>query len=225
VHVEYVRVEPPGVPTAFWRGVGPTHNGFVVEGFIDELAAAAGRDPLDYRRALIRDPRARTVLDLAAQRAQWGKRLPRHEGRGIALMHAFGSYVAQVAHVAVNAEGEVRVRHVACAIDCGTPVNPSTIAAQMEGGIVFGLTAALWGQVTIAGGRVQQGNFGFHDYRLMRMNEAPRIDVDIVPSAAPPGGVGEPGTSVAIPALVNAVHAATGRRIRTLPIGAQLRKH
>jgi isoquinoline 1-oxidoreductase beta subunit len=223
VHVDYVRVEPPGVPTAFWRGVGPTHNGFVVEGFIDELAAAAGRDPLEYRRALIKEPRARNVLDLAARRAGWGKRLPRREGRGIALMHAFGSYVAQVAHVAVGAEGEVRVRHVACAIDCGVPVNPSTIAAQMEGGIVFGLTAGLWGQVTIAAGRVQQGNFGFHDYRLMRMNEAPRIDVDIVPSSAPLGGVGEPGTSVAIPALVNAVYAATGRRIRTLPIGEQLR--
>ncbi len=220
LRVEYVRVEPPGIPTAFWRGVGPTHNAFVVEGFLDELAVKAGRDPLDYRRALVRDPRALAVLNLAAGKADWGKALPAGQGRGIALLHAFGSYVAQVAQVQVDENGEVHVLRVVCVVDCGLVVNPSTVAAQMEGGIVFGLSAALWGEVTLAEGRVVQSNF--HDYRVMRMNEAPRIEVQIVPSSEPPGGVGEPGTSAAIPALVNAVHAATGYRIRTLPIGSQL---
>jgi isoquinoline 1-oxidoreductase subunit beta len=220
--VEFLRVEPPGVPTAFWRGVGPTHNAFVVEGFLDELAAKAGRDPLDYRRALVRDPRARAVLDLAAAKAGWGTQPPdqKGQGRGIALLHAFGSYVAQVAQVQVGDDGEVRVLRVVCAVDCGQVVNASTVAAQMEGGIVFGLSAALWGEITFTEGRVEQSNF--HDYRVMRMNEVPRIEVHIVPSTEAPGGVGEPGTSAAIPALVNAVYAATGRRIRTLPIASQL---
>jgi isoquinoline 1-oxidoreductase subunit beta len=220
LRVEFQRVEPPGIPTAFWRGVGPTHNAFVVEGFIDELAATAGRDPLDYRRALVRDPRARAVLDLAAAKAGWGTPVPKGQGRGIALLQAFGSYVAQVIQVQVGDDGDVRVLRVVCAVDCGQVVNPSTVAAQMEGGIVFGLSAALWGEITFAEGRVEQSNF--HDYRVMRLNEVPRIDVHIVPSSEAPGGVGEPGTSVAIPALVNAVHAATGRRIRTLPIASQL---
>lgn len=218
--VDYVRVEPPGVPTAFWRGVGPTHNAFVVEGFIDELATLAGADPLAYRRTLVRDTRARTVLDLAAMLAGWGTALPKGQGRGIALLHAFGTYVAQVAQVEVAPDGEVRVLRVVCAVDCGIAVNPGTVAAQMEGGIVFGLSAALWGEITLTAGRVVQSNF--HDYRVMRMNEAPRIDVHIVPSNEAPGGVGEPGTSAAIPAVVNAVFAATGRRVRTLPIGQQL---
>jgi len=220
LRVEFVRVEPPGIPTAFWRGVGPTHNAFVVEGFLDELAAQAGRDPLDYRRALVSDPRARAVLDLAAAKADWGTPLPEGQGRGIALLHAFGSYVAQVAQVQVSADGEVRVLRVVCVVDCGLVVNPSTVAAQMEGGIVFGLSAALWGEVTLAEGRIVQSNF--HDYRVMRISEMPQIDVHIVPSGEAPGGVGEPGTSAAIPALVNAVHAASGHRIRTLPIGSQL---
>jgi isoquinoline 1-oxidoreductase subunit beta len=137
-------------------------------------------------------------------------------------LHAFGSYVAQVAHVAVEPTGEVRVIRMTCAIDCGFAVNPSTVAAQMEGGIVFGLSAALWGEVTVADGRIQQSNF--HDYRVMRMSEVPRIDVHIVPSLEAPGGVGEPGTSASIPAVVNAVFAAVGQRIRTLPIGTQLAK-
>jgi isoquinoline 1-oxidoreductase beta subunit len=221
MRVEFVRQEPPGIPTAFWRGVGPTNNVFVVEGFIDELAAVARQDPVAYRRALVRDARARAVLELAAKEARWGAPLPSGEGRGIALMHAFGSYVAQVAHVEVDGAGEVHVKRVVCAIDCGLPVNPNTIAAQMESGIVFGLTAALWGEITIADGKVQQSNF--HDYRLMRMNETPIIDVHIVPSMERPGGVGEPGTSVAIPALVNAV-STTDKRIRTLPVGDQLRR-
>ena len=218
--VTYVRAEPAGVPTAFWRGVGPTHNAFVVEGFVDELAAQAGIDPLAYRQALVVDPRARAVLDQAAQAAGWGTPLPPGQGRGIALLHAFGSFVAQVAQVAVAADGELRVLRVVCAVDCGVAVNPGTVAAQMEGGIVFGLSAALWGEITVADGRVQQSNF--HDYRVMRMAEAPRIEVHVMPSSQAPGGVGEPGTSAAIPAVVNAVFAATGRRIRTLPIGQQL---
>lgn len=225
MQVEFQQVEPPAVPTAFWRGVGPTRNGFVVEGFIDELAAAAGQDPVAYRRALVKDGRARKVLDLVAERSGWDtplKPLAGHRaGRGVALMHVFGSYIAQVAEVDVNAENEVRVRRVTCVIDCGFAVNPLTVTAQMEGGIIFGLTAALWNEITLADGRVQQSNF--HDVRVMRMNEAPQIDVHIVPSAEAPGGVGEPGTSVAIPAVVNAVFAATGQRVRTLPISGQLK--
>ena len=218
---EFVRQEPPGVPTAFWRGVGPTRGGFVVEGFLDELAIAAGIDPLEYRRRLVSDPRARAVLDLAARESGWGEALPKGEGRGIALLHAFGSYIAQVAHVAVDQEGGVQVKRMTCAVDCGLTVNPDIVVAQMEGGIVFGLTAALWGEVRIAEGRVQQSNF--HDYRVMRINETPAIDVHLVPSQEHPGGVGEPGTSAAIPAVVNAVYAATGKRIRKLPIGDQLK--
>lgn len=221
LRVDYVRVEPPGVPTAFWRGVGPTHNGFVVEGFIDELAHAAQADPLAYRLSLVNDARARRVLELAAEKAGWGSPLagPR-QGRGIALLHAFGSYVAQVMHVAVDDQGTVSVLKVDCAIDCGVVVNPGTVVAQMEGGIVFGLSAALWGRITIANGRVEQSNF--HDVRLMRMSEMPRIAVHLVPSTEAPGGVGEPGTAAAIPALVNALHAATGKRIRRLPVDAAL---
>lgn len=226
MRVEYQRVEPPAVPTAFWRGVGPTRNGFVVEGFIDELAAAAGQDPVAYRRALITDARARKVLDLAAEKAGWGTPLKpaagMRAGRGVALMHVFGSYIAQVAEVEVDADHDVHVRRVTCVIDCGFAVNPLTVEAQMEGGILFGLSAALWGEITLANGRVQQSNF--HDVRVMRMNETPRIDVHIVPSGEAPGGAGEPGTSVAIPAVVNAVFAATGQRVRTLPIAGQLEK-
>jgi CO/xanthine dehydrogenase Mo-binding subunit len=209
IRVEYVRQEPPGVPTAFWRGVGPTHNIFVVESFIDELAAAAKRDPFEYRRALLDgSPRAKAVLELAAERAGWGRPLAPGSGRGIALLHAFGSYVAQVADVAVSKQGDVRVRRVVCAVDCGTVVNPDIVKAQMESGIVFGITGALWGEITIKNGRVEQHNF--HDYRMLRMSEAP-------------GGVGEPGTSAVMPAVTNAIFAATGRRIRRLPVKDQLR--
>jgi CO/xanthine dehydrogenase Mo-binding subunit len=222
IRVEYVRQEPPGIPTAFWRGVGPTRSIFVVESFIDELAAAAKRDPFEYRRALLDgSPRARAVLELAAERAGWGRPLPAGSGRGIALLHAFGSYIAQVADVTVSKQGDVRVRRVVCAVDCGTVVNPDTVKAQMESGIVFGITAALWGEITIKNGRVEQHNF--HDYRMLRMNEAPVVDVHLVPSTETPGGVGEPGTSAVMPAVTNAIFAATRRRIRKLPVKDQLR--
>src|SRR6267154_1606193 len=178
-HVEYVRAEPPGIPTAFWRSVGPSHNVFVTESFIDELAAAAKQDPVAYRRALLdKAPRARAVLELAAQKAGWEKPLPKGVGRGVSVQHAFATYLAQVAEVEVSKDGAVRVRRVVCAVDCGTVVNPDTVQAQIQGGITFGATAALHGEITLKNGRVQQSNFD--SYQMLRMNEAPTIEVHIV---------------------------------------------
>jgi isoquinoline 1-oxidoreductase beta subunit len=227
MRVEYVRHEPPGLATAFWRGVGPTHNIFVVESFIDELAYASKTDPVAFRRSLLsKSPRTLAVLNLAAEKAGWGKPLRpiagRKLGRGVSTQFAFGSYMAQVAEVSVGLDGDVRVHRVVCAVDCGQSVNPDTIVAQMEGGIVFGASAALWDQITVEKGRVQQTNFG--DYRVMRMGEAPAVEVYIVNSRDEPGGIGEPGTAGIAPALANAVFAATGKRIRKLPIGEQLKK-
>jgi isoquinoline 1-oxidoreductase beta subunit len=222
INVEYVRHEPP-IPTAFWRGVGATHNVWVVESFVDELAAAAGQDPVDYRRQLLTDaPRLRRVLDLAAGQAGWAKKphstAERRMGRGIAAQFVFGSYMAQVAEVSVSKDGTVRLERVVCALDCGQAVNPDTIVAQIESGVIFGASAALWNEITVDRGRVQQTNF--NDYRVMRINEAPRVEVHIVPSTESPGGIGEPGTSAIAPALTNAIFAATGKRIRKLPINA-----
>jgi isoquinoline 1-oxidoreductase subunit beta len=223
IRIEYVRHEPP-FATAFWRGVGPTHNVWVVESFIDELAAAAKKDSVDYRRALLSDaPRLRNVLELAAAKAGWDKSLrsssDRRYGRGVSAQFVFGSYMAQVAEVSVGKDGDVRVERVVCALDCGQAVNPDTIVAQIESGVVFGATAALWNEITFDRGRVQQSNF--NDYRMMRINEMPAVEVHIVSSTDSPGGIGEPGTSAIAPAITNAVFAATGKRIRKLPINAE----
>ena len=222
IHVDYVRVEPPGIRTAFWRGVGVTHNVFVVESFIDELAHAAKQDPVSFRKALIADPRALGVLTLAAEKSGWGSPVPARWGRGVSLQFAFGTYLSQVAEVEVAANGSVRVHRIVCAVDCGIAINPDTIAAQVEGGSLFGLTAALYGAITLKNGRVQQGNF--NDYRPMRMNESPLIETYLVKSAESPGGFGEAPTAAVAPAITNAIFAATGTRIRTLPIDPALLK-
>jgi isoquinoline 1-oxidoreductase beta subunit len=217
--VEYALTEA-GVPVGFWRSVGNSHNGFITECFLEELAKAGGKDPFEFRRKLLANaPRHRGVLELAAEKAGWGKPLPAGRTRGIAVVESFGSYVAEVAEVSVNRKsGEVKVHRVVCAVDCGRYVNPDTITAQMEGAIVYGLTAALKGQITIAKGRVQQSNF--HDYEMLRLNETPKIEVHIVQSSEGPGGVGEPGTPPIAPAVCNAIFAATGKPIRRLPIRA-----
>ena len=214
--VRFVKQQPQGVPTSWWRGVGPTRSVFVVESFIDELAAAAGQDPVQYRRALIRDPRARAVLDAAVAHCGWGRPLGRYRGLGVAVQFAFGSYLALVADVSAEPGRLPRVHRVVCALDCGQMINPDTLRAQLQGGVMFGLTAALTGEITIADGRVQQSNF--NDYPVMRIAEAPRVDVHLIASPESPGGVGEAGTACAAAALCNAIHAATGRRIRTLPV-------
>jgi isoquinoline 1-oxidoreductase beta subunit len=223
IHVDWVAQEPPApIQTSWWRGVGITRGTFVVESFIDELAADAKQDALAYRLALLEsNPRAKNVLQIAADRSGWGKPLPAGRGRGIALCTGFGSFIAQVVQVNVDKDGAVDPTHVWCAVDCGAQVNPDTIRAQMQSGIVFGLSAALFGEITFKDGRVEQTNFG--DYRVLRINEAPKIDVALVKSPDAPGGIGEPGTSCVMPALTNAVFAATGKRIRKLPIANQVR--
>jgi isoquinoline 1-oxidoreductase beta subunit len=219
---EYTQEDGP-VPTAFWRGVGPTRNMAVLESFMDELALQAGQDPLAYRLSLLsKEPRAANVLKIAAQKAGWGEKLPARSGRGIALMRAWGTYLAQVVDVSVNDDGEVAVKRVICAVDCGQVVNPDTVAAQIQSGINYGLTAGLFGAITVKDGRVEQSNF--HDYRILRMSEAPKIEVEIVKSGEAPGGIGEPGTAGVGAALTNAVFAATGVRVREMPLRPELLK-
>ncbi|MBZ9602437.1 xanthine dehydrogenase family protein molybdopterin-binding subunit [Phyllobacterium chamaecytisi] len=223
IHVDYVQVEPPGVPTAFWRGVGPTHNVFVVESFMDELAHAAKQDPVAYRKALLaNNPRALGVLTLAAEKAGWGTPLPDGQGRGVSVAFIFGSYVAQVAEVEVGTDGAVKVNRIVCGLDCGMSVNPDTIEAQIEGGSIFGLTAALHGAITIKDGRVEQSNFD--NYLPMRIDEVPVVETHLIKSAEAPGGIGEVPTSIVSAAVTNAIFAATGKRVRTLPVDPEMLK-
>lgn len=215
--VEWVRVEPPGVTTLWWRGVGPTHNVFVVESAVDELAALAGRDPVDFRRDMLgHQPRARRVLDAVAKSAGWGSELPKGSGHGVCLQFAFDTWIAAIVRVTVGAGGEITLDHAHVAVDCGPVVSPDGVRAQVQGGMIFGLTMAMYSELTLAGGRVQQSNF--HDYRMLRMADAPLVEVELIDSPdAPIGGIGETGTVAAAPALANAIFAATGRRLRKIP--------
>jgi isoquinoline 1-oxidoreductase subunit beta len=218
IQIEYVRHEEPVLNVGFWRGVGVTHNNFVIESFMDELALAAKQDPVAYRLALLdKSPRAKAVLETAAKAAGWGEKLPAGQGRGVSLMYSgWDTYLAQVFDVDVSQSGDVRVRRVVSAVDCGIVVNPDTVKAQIESGLVYGISAALWGEITLKNGRVEQSSFP--NYRVLRMNEMPEIQVHLVRSAEAPGGMGEPGTAGTAAALANAVFAATGKRIRRLPI-------
>ena len=217
LHVAYVLTDT-GIPVGFWRSVNNSFNAFVVESFIDELAHAAKKDPYEYRRDLLgKAPRHLGVLNLAASKSGWGTPLPAGRARGIAVYKSFESFVAEVAEVSVGSDGAPRVHRVVCAVDCGPVVNPDIVEAQMQSAIVYGLTAALWGEISIDKGRVQQSNF--HDYRMLRLAEMPVVEVHIVPSTDAQGGVGEPGTPPIAPAVCNALFALTGKRIRKLPIG------
>jgi isoquinoline 1-oxidoreductase beta subunit len=205
-----------GIPVLWWRSVGHSHNAFVMESLIDELAKAAGKDPVEYRRALLKGhSRHLGVLNLVAEKSKWDTPAPKGRGRGIAVHESFGSFVAQVAEVSVE-KNAIRVHRVVCAIDCGVAVNPEAVRAQMESGIAFGLGAALYSELTVKDGRVEQSNF--HDYRVLRLDEMPVVEVHIVPSTDKMGGVGEPGTPPIAPAVANAVAALTGQRLRELPL-------
>jgi isoquinoline 1-oxidoreductase beta subunit len=214
-HVDY---HPPDVdiPVTYWRSVGYSQNTFFSESFLDELAVAAGKDPFEFRRHLLaKSPRLLGVLELAAEKAGWGKPLPAGHGRGIAVVNNIGSYNAQVAEVSVE-NGKLRVHRAVCAVDCGHVINPAGVEQQIQSGIVYGLSASLKGAITIDRGRVVQGNFNHYD--VLRIDEMPVVEVHIVPSQAAPGGIGEASTPTIIPAVANAIFAATGKRLRTLPI-------
>ncbi|MES2294909.1 MAG: molybdopterin cofactor-binding domain-containing protein [Pseudomonadota bacterium] len=221
LRVEVVRDEPPAVPTGFWRGVGPNNNVFAIESFIDELAKKAGKDPVEFRRAMLtKTPRLLAALDLAADKAGWGTKLPPRHGRGVSVQVSFASFIATVAHVEVSEHGDVRLHRLTTAVDTGIAVNPDTIVAQLEGGMIFGSTAALYGEITVANGRVKQSNF--HDYRMLRIDQAPAIDVHLIKSGEAPGGIGETGVTTAPPAIRNAIYAATGIPLRRLPIDTDI---
>jgi len=218
LQVEWTKNEPP-IGVWFWRSVGHSQNIFFAEGFVDEMAAAAGKDPFEYRRALLgNSPRYKGVLELAAEKAEWGKPLSGGRARGIAVGQSFGSYVAEVAEVTVENDGQVKVHRVVCAVDCGRTVNPDIVKRQMESAIAFGLSAALYGKITLKDGKVEQSNF--HDYPVLRMTDMPQVEVHILASSDAPGGVGEPGLPPLAPAVANAVFAATGKRVRKLPFDA-----
>jgi isoquinoline 1-oxidoreductase beta subunit len=215
--IEYVRAEPPAVPTGFWRGVGPNNNVFAVESFMDELARKAGKDPIDFRRGMLDgNPRLKAALDLVAEKSGWGQPLPARVGRGVCVQPSFASFIATVVEAEVDEHGEVHLRRVTSAVDTGIAVNPDIIVAQLQGGLIFGLTAALWGEITIENGRVQQSNF--NDYRMLRIDEVPTIDIHVMKSSEDPGGIGETGATAGPPALRNAIYAATGIALRRLPI-------
>jgi isoquinoline 1-oxidoreductase beta subunit len=218
MQVEWQKLDS-GVPVGFWRSVGHSLNAFVVESFVDELAAAAKIDPLEYRRKMMTEPsaaRLKATMELAASKAGWGSKLPKGRGRGIAAHTSFASHVAQVAEVTVDDKGRIKVDRVVCAIDCGSIVNADQVEAQMESAIVYGLTAALKSEITMGGGGTVEENF--HNFELLTMSEMPTIEVHVVPSEDKPGGVGEPGTPPIAPAVANAVFAATGKRVRKLPL-------
>jgi isoquinoline 1-oxidoreductase beta subunit len=220
-HVEFVRAEPPAVPTGFWRGVGPNNNVFAIECFMDELARKAGKDPIAFRRDMLgKTPRLQAALDLVAEKSGWGQQLPARTGRGVSVQPSFGSFIATVVEAEVDQHGEVHLRRVTSAVDTGIAVNPDTIVAQLEGGLIFGLTAALYGEITIEKGRVQQSNF--NDYRMLRIDQVPKIEVHVIKSGEPPGGIGETGVTAGPPALRNAILAATGVALRRLPIDRAL---
>jgi isoquinoline 1-oxidoreductase beta subunit len=221
LHVEFVRAEPPAVPTGFWRGVGPNNNVFAIESFMDELARRAGKDPIDFRRSMLASqPRFLAALDLVAEKSNWGQPLPARVGRGVCLQPSFASFIATVVEAEVDEYGEVNLRRITCAVDTGIAVNPDTVVAQLQGGLIFGLTAALYGEITIEKGRVQQSNF--NDYRMLRIDQTPRIDVYVIKSGEAPGGIGETGATAGPPALRNAIYAATGVPLRRLPIDRAL---
>jgi isoquinoline 1-oxidoreductase beta subunit len=216
-HVEYVRAEPRAVPTGFWRGVGANNNVFAIECFMDELARKAGKDPIAFRQSMLgKTPRLKAALDLVAEKSNWGEPLPERVGRGVSAQPAFGSFIATVVEAEIDDQGDVRLRRVTSAVDTGIAVNPDTIVAQLEGGLIFGLTAALYGEITINKGRVQQSNF--HDYRMLRIDQAPKIEVHVIKSGEAPGGIGETGATAGPPALRNAILAATGVALRRLPV-------
>lgn len=219
--VSFIQAEPPGVPTGFWRGVGPNNNVFAVESMMDELARKAGKDPLEFRRSMLaKKPRALAVLNMAAEKAGWGQPLPARVGRGICVQPSFETFIATVIEAEVDQQGEVFMRRIVSMVDTGIAVNPDTVAAQIEGGLIFGLTAALYGEVTIKNGRVEQSNF--HDYRMLRIDQIPKLEVHVVKSGEPPGGIGEAGTNAGPPALRNAIYAATGVALRRMPVDRSL---
>ena len=219
--VEFNREEPPGIVTGFWRGVGPNNNVFAIESFIEELARKAGKDPIDFRLAnLDKTPRLRAALELVREKSGWGAPLPPRCGRGVAVQPSFASFIATVVECEVDEAGEIALRRATVAVDTGLTVNPDTVMAQLQGGLIFGLTAALYGDITLDKGRVQQSNF--HDYRMLRIDQAPAIEVHLIKSGEAPGGIGETGTTASIPALRNAIYAATGVALRRMPIDRDL---
>jgi isoquinoline 1-oxidoreductase beta subunit len=216
-HIEYMRSETPVVTTGFWRGVGPNNNVFAIESFMDELARKANMDPIAFRLGMLDGtPRLQAALKLVAEKSGWGSPLPVRVARGVSAQPSFGSFIATVVEAEVDDVGDVHLRRVTSAVDTGIAVNPDTIIAQLQGGLIFGLTAALWSEVTIKNGRVQQSNF--NDYRILRIDETPPINVHVIKSAERPGGIGETGATAGPPALRNAIYAATGVPLRRLPI-------